>query len=67
MIHLRHPNENPIANLGVRGFAVCKQILNTLSTASMRAQIRSRFAELQLRDLEDIGLTIAERDALLRG
>ena len=58
--------KHPVANLSAFGVTVCKQILNRLATASARAHVRSRFADLQLRDLDDIGLTIAERDALLR-
>lgn len=66
MIHSRHANENPLAGFGALGRTVCKQILNRLAEASNRAVVRGRFADLQLRDLEDIGLTIAERDAMLR-
>ena len=46
--------------------AMCKQILNNLAEMANRPAERRRFAELPLRQLEDIGLTIAERDALLR-
>ncbi|HEY4925617.1 MAG TPA: hypothetical protein VII20_14480 [Roseiarcus sp.] len=46
--------------------AKCKQILNSLSGMASRAEGRRRFAALPLRQLEDIGLTIAERDDLLR-
>ena len=44
----------------------CKQILNGLVEMAHRPAERERFAALQRRHLEDIGLTIAERDALLR-
>jgi uncharacterized protein YjiS (DUF1127 family) len=44
----------------------CKQILNTLNGMASRAEGRRRFAALPLRQLEDIGLTIAERDDLNR-
>jgi len=40
----------------------CKQILNSLSGMASRAEDRRRFAALPLRQLEDIGLTVAERD-----
>ena len=40
----------------------CKQILNSLSGMTSRAEDRRRFAALPLRQLEDIGLTVAERD-----
>jgi hypothetical protein len=42
--------------------AKCKQILNGLAGLAGRAEDRRRFAALPLRQLEDIGLTIAERD-----
>jgi hypothetical protein len=66
MINQRHSAANPVVSFGALSVTVCKQILNRLATASARAHVRSRFADLQLRDLDDIGLTIAERDALLR-
>ena len=66
MINQRQSTENTVSGLGLLSLTVCKQILNRLATASARAHVRSRFADLQLRDLDDIGLTIAERDALLR-
>jgi hypothetical protein len=40
----------------------CKQILNSLTGMASRAEDRRRFAALPLRQLEDIGLTVAERD-----
>jgi hypothetical protein len=46
--------------------AMCKQILNNLAAMADRSAERARFAALPLRQLEDIGMTIAERDALLR-
>jgi hypothetical protein len=45
---------------------ICKQILNGLAALADRAAERSRFAMLPARYLEDVGMTIAERDALLR-
>jgi hypothetical protein len=62
----RHTIENSLSGIGALGLGVCKQILNRLVEASHRSLDRSRFADLQLRALDDIGLTIAERDALLR-
>jgi hypothetical protein len=44
----------------------CKQILNNLAALADRSAERARFAALPLRQLEDIGMAIAERDALLR-
>jgi hypothetical protein len=44
----------------------CKQILNSLGGMASRAEGRRRFAALPLRQLEDIGLTVAERDDQLR-
>jgi hypothetical protein len=46
--------------------AVCKQILNFLSRLAHGLADQERFAGLPLRQLEDIGITIAERDAQLR-
>jgi hypothetical protein len=51
---------------GFNGLAICKQILNRLSTLSTRSVVRGRFAALNVRALDDIGLTIAERDDMLR-
>jgi hypothetical protein len=44
----------------------CKQILNSLGGMASRAEDRRRFAALPFRQLEDIGLTIAQRDDQLR-
>ena len=46
--------------------ATCKQILNNLVAMANRPAERSRLAALTPRLLEDIGMTVAERDALLR-
>ena len=46
--------------------AVCKQILNGLVEMAHRPAERDRLAALSLHQLEDIGMTVAERDALLR-
>jgi hypothetical protein len=43
--------------------AVCKQILNGLVEMAHRSEERSRFALLPRRYLDDVGMTIAERDA----
>jgi uncharacterized protein YjiS (DUF1127 family) len=46
--------------------ATCKQILNSLAAMANRPAERSRLAALTPRLLEDIGMTVAERDAQLR-
>jgi hypothetical protein len=61
----RHSIENSLAGIGALGLTVCKQILNGVVEASNRSVVRSRFAALNLRALDDIGLTVAERDDLL--
>jgi hypothetical protein len=66
MVHSRASLEHSTVGFGVFSFNVCKQILNSLVQASQRSVDRSRFASLPLRALDDVGLTIAERDALLR-
>jgi hypothetical protein len=66
MTKSRYKIENTLANVSSFGLSVCKQILNGVVEASHRSLDRSRFADLQLRALDDIGLTIAERDAMLR-
>ena len=43
--------------------SVCKQILNNLAEQARRSAERSRFAQLPRRYLDDVGMTIAERDA----
>ena len=53
------------ANVGRFG-SVCKQILNNLAEQAQRSAERSRFAQLPRRYLDDVGMTIAERDAQLR-
>jgi hypothetical protein len=66
MTYSRHETQNPLVAFGAFGSATCKQILNIVVEASHRSLDRRRFADLQLRALDDIGLTIAQRDALLR-
>jgi hypothetical protein len=46
--------------------AVCQHLLNIVGEAATRASERSRYAALSRRYLDDVGLTIAERDAALR-
>lgn len=46
--------------------AKCKQILNSLAEMANRSAERRQFAALPVRYLEDIGMTVAERDAQLR-
>jgi hypothetical protein len=61
--HARHVSDAVgLSRIGV----VCKQILNILGEMSNRSVDRSRFAMLPMRQLEDIGMTPAERDAALR-
>jgi hypothetical protein len=44
---------------------VCKRILNAIGERARIASDRSRFAALPVRYLEDIGVTSAERSAVL--
>jgi hypothetical protein len=44
---------------------VCKRILNIMAERAAAAAERSRFAALSARQLEDIGITAAERAAIL--
>jgi hypothetical protein len=54
-------------NFGFGGMpAICKQTLNFLSRLAHGLADQERFAALPLRQLEDIGITIADRDAQLR-
>ena len=50
------------ASIGRIG-SVCKLILNNLAEQAERSAERSRFAQLPRRYLDDVGMTIAERDA----
>ena len=50
---------------GSRVFAVCKQILNDVAGLAGRPVERRRLAALTPRLLDDIGMSVAERDALL--
>jgi hypothetical protein len=50
-----------------RAIGICKQILNPMEALARRPGERARFAALPMRQLEDIGLTIAERDDLVLG
>lgn len=51
---------------GNRVFAVCKQILNDVAELASRPSERRRLAALTPRLLDDIGMSVAERDAFLR-
>jgi hypothetical protein len=70
MSHIVWNSENSLnvfASVGLgRLSAICKQILNNLVERANRSVDRGRFAALPLRQLDDIGMTIAERDAQLR-
>ena len=46
--------------------SVCQHLLNIVAEAATRASERSRYAALPRRYLDDVGMTIAERDAALR-
>jgi len=46
--------------------SACQQLLNLVGEAATRAAERSRYAALPRRYLDDVGMTIAERDAALR-
>ena len=63
-------SDNTAAIFGDVGFgrfgAIGKQILNSMEKLADRPAERRRLAALPLRQLEDIGMTVAERDALLR-
>jgi hypothetical protein len=45
--------------------AVCKQILNVATGMANHSAERLRYAALSVRELDDIGLTVAERDRQL--
>ena len=45
--------------------AICKQILNVATAMANHSAEHLRFAALSVRELDDIGLTVAERDAQL--
>ena len=46
--------------------SACQYLLNIVTEAATRAAERSRYAALPRRYLDDVGMTIAERDAALR-
>lgn len=46
--------------------SACQHLLNIVAEAAARAAERSRYAALPRRYLDDVGMTIAERDAALR-
>jgi hypothetical protein len=45
--------------------AICKQILNTATIMANHSAERLRYAALSVRELDDMGLTVAERDSQL--
>jgi hypothetical protein len=45
-----------------RAAAICKQILNGATAMANHSAERLRYAALSVRELDDIGLTVAERD-----
>jgi hypothetical protein len=46
--------------------SACQYLLNIVAEGATRAAERSRYAALSRRYLDDVGMTIAERDAALR-
>ena len=44
---------------------ICKQILNAATAMANHSAERLRYAALSVRELDDIGLTVAERDRQL--
>ena len=61
-----HISLSDLSETGVSRFsAVCKQILNDAAILVNRPVERRRLAALTSRMLDDIGMTAAERDALL--
>lgn len=62
-----HVSHGAIGGSGVgRLGVICKQILNEFAALANRPAEHRRLAALSPRLLEDIGMTVAERDALLR-
>jgi hypothetical protein len=60
-------SQNSLDGDGVRRIgSVCQHLLNIVAEAATRAAERSRYAALPRRYLDDVGMTIAERDAALR-
>ncbi len=61
-----HSSQNFDAD-GIRRIgSACQHLLNIVAEAATRAAERSRYAALPRRYLDDVGMTIAERDAALR-
>jgi len=61
-----HVSLGIVSESGANRFdAMCKQILNDAAALINRPAERRRFAALTPRMLDDIGITPAERDALL--
>jgi hypothetical protein len=66
VVNSRHSSPN--FDQGFRpAIAICKQILNNIFALGRRPGELARFAVLPMRQLEDIGLTIAQRDDLILG
>lgn len=64
--HSCHSQQNFDAD-GIRRIgSACQYLLNTVIEAATRAAERSRYAALPRRYLDDVGMTIAERDAAIR-
>ena len=64
--HTSQSHQNVDAD-GIRRIgSACQHLLNIVAEAATRAAERSRYAALPRRYLDDVGMTIAERDAALR-
>ena len=60
-----NPRGNMEATRLGRVGAICKQILNVATAMANHSAERLRYAALSVRELDDIGLTVAERDRQL--
>ena len=64
--HSCHSEQNFDSD-GIRRIgSACQHLLNIVAEAATRAAERSRYAVLPRRYLDDVGMTIAERDAAIR-
>jgi hypothetical protein len=60
-------SQHSVDGEGIRRIgSACQYLLNIVAEAATRAAERSRYAALSRRYLDDVGMTIAERDAGLR-
>ncbi len=62
-----NPSHHSFDGLSIRRIgSACQHLLNIVAEAATRAAERSRYAALPRRYLDDVGMTIAERDAAPR-